>query len=57
MSPKKTALYPVHEKLGAAFTDFGGWDMPLKYATMLPSMRLCAPAPVSLTSPIWASSV
>lgn len=32
MSPKKTALYPVHEKLGAAFTDFGGWDMPLKYA-------------------------
>ena len=32
MSPKKTALYPVHEKLGASFTDFGGWDMPLKYA-------------------------
>ena len=32
MSPKKTALYPVHEKLGAAFTDFGGWDLPLKYA-------------------------
>lgn len=32
MSPKKTALYPVHEKLGAVFTDFGGWDMPLKYA-------------------------
>ena len=32
MSPKKTSLYPVHEKLGASFTDFGGWDMPLKYA-------------------------
>ena len=29
MSPKKTALYPVQEKLGGAFTDFGGWDMPL----------------------------
>ena len=32
MSPKKTSLYSVHEKLGASFTDFGGWDMPLKYA-------------------------
>lgn len=32
MSPKKTSLYPVHEKLGASFTDFGGWDMPLKYS-------------------------
>lgn len=32
MSPKKTSLYPVHEKLCASFTDFGGWDMPLKYA-------------------------
>ena len=31
-SPKKTSLYPVHEKLGASFTDFGGWDMPLKYS-------------------------
>ncbi|MCM3509677.1 glycine cleavage system aminomethyltransferase GcvT [Rothia sp. P100] len=31
MTPKKTALYTVHEQLGASFTDFGGWDMPLKY--------------------------
>ena len=31
MSPQKTALYQVHADLGAAFTDFGGWDMPLKY--------------------------
>ena len=30
MSPKKTSLYPVHEQLGASFTDFGGWDMPQK---------------------------
>ena len=30
MSPKKTSLYPVHEKLGASFTDFGGWDMPVR---------------------------
>ena len=31
MSPQKTALYQVHADQGAAFTDFGGWDMPLKY--------------------------
>lgn len=31
MSPKKTELYNAHAELGASFTDFGGWDMPLKY--------------------------
>lgn len=30
-APKETALHAVHEALGASFTDFGGWDMPLKY--------------------------
>lgn len=32
MTPQKTALYDVHAALGASFTDFGGWDMPLKYS-------------------------
>lgn len=31
MTPKKTSLYEAHAELGASFTDFGGWDMPLKY--------------------------
>lgn len=30
-----TALYAEHEKLGASFTDFGGWQMPLKYSSEL----------------------
>ena len=30
-TPKHTALHHVHEQLGARFTVFGGWDMPLKY--------------------------
>lgn len=30
-APRQTALHSVHEALGAVFTDFGGWDMPLKY--------------------------
>jgi aminomethyltransferase len=30
-APRRTPLHAVHEELGAAFTDFGGWEMPLKY--------------------------
>ena len=30
---KHTALHAQHEALGANFTDFGGWDMPLKYGS------------------------
>ncbi len=32
---KYTALHGKHEALGANFTDFGGWDMPLKYGSEL----------------------
>lgn len=32
---KHTALHGKHEALGANFTDFGGWDMPLKYGSEL----------------------
>ena len=31
MTIKQTSLHAQHEALGAQFTDFGGWDMPLKY--------------------------
>ncbi|MFC8303563.1 glycine cleavage system aminomethyltransferase GcvT [Specibacter sp. NPDC057265] len=30
-----TALYGEHQKAGASFTDFGGWQMPLKYSSEL----------------------
>lgn len=36
---KTTALYPEHEALGASFTDFGGWTMPLKYKNELEEHR------------------
>ena len=26
---KETFLHPIHEKAGAKFTEFGGWDMPV----------------------------
>jgi aminomethyltransferase len=35
MTGKYTALYDEHKKLGASFTDFGGWQMPLKYTSEL----------------------
>lgn len=35
MTLKRTPLYEKHETLGAHFTDFGGWDMPLRYASEL----------------------
>ena len=32
---KHTALYTEHQAHGASFTDFGGWQMPLKYRSEL----------------------
>lgn len=34
-APARTALYEEHAKLGANFTNFGGWDMPLRYGSEL----------------------
>lgn len=33
--PKRSPLYDRHVALGAAFTDFGGWLMPVRYASDL----------------------
>jgi aminomethyltransferase len=35
MSENYTALYEQHKEAGASFTDFGGWQMPLKYESEL----------------------
>jgi aminomethyltransferase len=31
----RTPLHAEHQKLGASFTDFGGWDMPVRYGSDL----------------------
>ncbi|WP_029089515.1 glycine cleavage T C-terminal barrel domain-containing protein [Brevibacterium album] len=36
---RTTALHGLHAQLGASFTDFGGWDMPLKYGSELAEHR------------------
>ena len=33
MTLKTTPLFEAHEQLGASFTDFNGWNMPLKYSS------------------------
>lgn len=35
MTLKTTPLFEVHDGLGASFTDFNGWNMPLKYTSEL----------------------
>lgn len=32
---KRTALYSVHEQLGAKLVDFAGWDMPIHYGSQI----------------------
>jgi len=31
---KRTAMYELHKQLGARFTEFGGWEMPVRYTTI-----------------------
>ena len=38
-SARNSPLHPVHEAAGATFTDFGGWNMPLKYGSELSEHR------------------
>jgi aminomethyltransferase len=32
---KRTPLYSEHQKLNAKFTEFGGWDMPVQYTSIM----------------------
>ena len=32
---KRTSLYQVHKSLNAKFTEFGGWEMPLQYSSIV----------------------
>jgi aminomethyltransferase len=33
--PRRTPLYDLHRELGAKLIDFGGWEMPVQYASIL----------------------
>ncbi len=32
---RRTALHQLHAELGARFTAFGGWDMPVRYGSII----------------------
>lgn len=32
---KRTALFSAHQKLGARMVDFGGWEMPVQYSSLI----------------------
>src|SRR5262245_17125056 len=32
---KRTPLYAAHQKLGARLVEFGGWEMPVQYSSIL----------------------
>jgi len=32
---KRTPLYATHQKLGARLVEFGGWEMPVQYSTIM----------------------
>jgi len=35
MMGRKTPLFELHQELGARIVDFGGWDMPVQYASQI----------------------
>ena len=35
MTPKRTPLFGAHQKLGARLIDFGGWEMPVMYTSIV----------------------
>ena len=59
VTEKRTALYDQHAALGASFTDFGGWQMPLKYGSELAEHRAVREAAglfdLSHMGEVWAT--
>ena len=39
MSAQQTALQADHTELGARFTEFGGWEMPVRYGSIIDEHR------------------
>jgi aminomethyltransferase len=35
VATRRTALYPEHAALAARFTEFGGWEMPVRYGSII----------------------
>ena len=53
--PKRSPLQDRHVALGAAFTDFGGWQMPVRYASDLAEHHAVVIVP-GVASPMAAAA-
>ena len=57
---RSTPLEQVHERLGATFTDFAGWRMPVRYGSDLAehhAVRTAAGVTQLTRTPVVASSL
>ena len=52
---KRTPLYEQHRAMGASLVEFGGWEMPVQYSSILEEHERYAPAPACSTSATWAN--
>lgn len=41
MASMRTPLYEEHQKLGARFVDFGGWDLPVQFTSITEEHEAC----------------
>ena len=55
-APRTSALHRLHEELGARFTEFGGWQMPVRYGSIVEEHQAVRRAAGLLTSRTWGSS-
>ena len=39
VTTKRTALHEAHTSAGARFTEFGGWEMPVRYGSIIDEHR------------------
>src|SRR3954453_2530030 len=41
---KRTALFEEHQKLGGRLIDFGGWELPVHYSSVIDEHNTCRAA-------------
>ena len=55
MSLKRTPLFAVHQKLGGKLVEFGGWEMPVQYSSIIDEhqavRKAAEPVPVQELTP------
>ena len=53
---KRTPLYAAHQRLGGKLIEFGGWEMPVQYTSIVEEHRAVRQGGGCLTSRTWGKS-